>query len=375
MVEAAKPLRVLHLLGSLGHGGIETWLMDIVGNTSREEFAFDVCVMRRVAGGYEEEFQKLGGRILCCPLSKNLWSYCRRFKQLLRAGHYDIVHSHLYYFSGLIMRLAAQVGVPKRIAHIHPAEDTKANQNFRALFTWWMKRWIQQYGTRFLGPSRASMEGLWGAKWEKDPAKQVLYNGIKLERFVNLVDRRTVRRELGIPEDAPIVLNVSRFVPHKRHEFLVRVAQQVLAIKPDVYFLLIGAGPLQNTVKEQVRAKGLEKNVRFITGAPSIDRYWMAVDVFAFPSSNEGFGIVIIEAAAAGLKVIAQDIPSVREAAVACSDAVLLPLETTVEKWTQTLVTALKQPRMPESQRQKLLKTFPFTIENSVRKLSEIYHG
>ena len=163
-------------------------------------------------------------------------------------------------------------------------------------------------------------------------------------------------------------------MPHKRHEFLVRVAEQVLAVKPDVCFVLIGSGPLQKTIKEQVRAKGLEKNFRFITGAPSIDRYWMAADVLAFPSVNEGFGIVIIEAAAAGLKVIAQDISGVGEAVAACSDPILLPLNATVDKWTQTLVNALKQPRMLESQRQMLLKQFPFTIENSIEKLKEIYN-
>jgi glycosyltransferase involved in cell wall biosynthesis len=370
-----SPLRVLQVLGSLNRGGIETWLMDVIRNTSREEFVFDACVMHRVETGYEEEFQDLGGRILYCPLSRNLWFFSRRFKDMLRAENFDVIHCHQYYFIGFLLRLAAKAGVPKRIAHIHPAEDKKANQNFRVLFTWWMKRWIRQYGTCFLGPSRESLKGFWGADWEKDSAKHVLYNGINLDRFVKPVDRGAVRSELGIAESAPIVINVSRFVPHKRHEFLVRVAQQVLAVKPDVCFLLIGSGPLQETIKEQVRAKGLEKNFRFITGAPSIDRYWMAADVLAFPSVNEGFGIVIIEAAAAGLKIIAQDISGVGEAATACSDPILLPLDATVDKWTQTLVNALKQPRMLESQRQMLLKQFPFTIENSIEKLRSIYNG
>lgn len=373
-MQAAKPLRVLHIVSCLTRGGLETWVMDIVRNTRREELQIDVCVTSNNKGAYEEEFKKLGGRIFRCPLNtRKSFSFYRRFKCLLSIENYDVVHSHSYYYSGLILRAAAKAGVPKRIAHIHPAVDQKKKRNLRFLYTWLMKRWIQRYGTNFLGPTKASLEGFWGPKWEQDPAKHVVYNGIRTDRFAQPVDREEVRRELGIAANALIVVNVSRFVPHKRHEFLVQVAECIITQRPDVYFLLIGSGPLKEKTEEQVRSKGLERNFRFMSGVPNIDYYLLGADLFAFPSSNEGFGIVVIEAAAAGLKVIAQDIPGVREAIKACSKPVLLPLETTADKWAQTLLNALEKPRMSESQRQICLKQFPFTIENSVAKLKHIY--
>jgi len=356
--------------------------MDVMRNTSREELQIDVCLIAQDKGAYEgksetayeREFESLDGRILRCPLNKkNPWSFCRRFKQLLRAERYDIVHCHEYYFSGFTLRSAALAGVPKRIAHIHPVEDLKFQKPFRCLYTWLMKSWIRRYGTGFVGPSDASLESFFGPDWKQDPTKQVIYNGIYIGRFAKPVDRAKVRRELNIPENALIVLNVSRFTPHKRHEFLVQVAERVLAQRQDVYFLLIGTGKLKKTIEEQVCVKGLEKNFRFISGAPSIDCYWLAADVFAFPSCNEGFGIAVIEAAAAGLRVVAQDIPGVREAATACLNPILLPLETPADKWARTVLNVLRQPRMSESQRQTLLKHFPFTIENSVEKLREVY--
>jgi len=369
-----RPLRVLHVLCSLNRGGIETWLMDVMRNTSRNEMQIDVCLETCSTGVYEEEFKRLGGRILRCPLDKKKpWIFSHRFKQLLCSEHYDVIHSHSYYFSGLILRLAAQAGVPKRIAHNHPVQDFKEGKLLRSLYTWLMKRWIERYGTCFVGPSQASMEGFFGPNWKHDPTKHVIYNGIRTERFIRPVDRAKVRRELDIPEDAPIVLNVSRFAPHKRHEFLVQVAQHFLAQRKDVYFLLIGTGKLKKTIEEQVCSRGLEKNFRFVSGAPNIDHYLMSADVFAFPSCNEGFGIAVIEAAAAGLKVVAQDIPGVREAATACPAPILLPLDTPAEEWAQVVLDALRLPRMPDSQRQILLRDFPFTIENSVKKLRQIY--
>jgi glycosyltransferase EpsF len=348
--------------------------MDVMRNTSREELQIDACLTRGSKGAYQNEFESLGGRVHCSPFGKNVWSFCRQFKRLLDAEHYDVVHSHLYYFSGLVLRLAAHAGVPKRIAHIHPAEDLKAEEPFRGFYVWLMRRWIRHYGTNFVGPTEASLDGFWGPGWQKDPTKHVIYNGIHTARFVRPFDRFKVRCELDIPESAPIVLNVSRFSPHKRHEFLVQVAERVLGQKQDVCFLLIGAGKLKEAIEEQVRLKGLESNFRFISGAPNIDRYLMAADLFAFPSCNEGFGIALIEAAAAGLRVIAQDIPGVREAAMACIEPTLLPLETTVDEWSQIILETLKQPRITENQRQKLIRNFPYTIEKSIGKLKDIYY-
>lgn len=375
MVEVRnRQLRVLHVIKGLRRGGVETWIMDVARNTSRDEFALDVCVTERVANAYEDEFESLGGKIWHCPLDKKkFWGFCRRFSQLLREEHYDVVHSHAYYFSGVILMLAARTGVSKRISHLHPVEDLKARQFFRGFYVWCMKKLINRYGTSCVGPTRASLEAFCGPTWEDDPTKQVIYNGIHTDRFLKPVDRKKVRRELCIPENAQIVINVSSFRPHKRHCFLIEVAEQVLAQRQDVYFLLIGTGDLKETIHEQVVRKGLADHFRFISGRPNIDSYWLASDVFAFPSCNEGFGIVIIEASAAGLKVIAQDIPGVREAATGCVEATLLSLETPADKWAESVLDALRQPRMPEAQRQAFLKEFPFTIENSVAKLRGVY--
>ncbi len=373
MISPNRPLRVLHVFASLHRGGAETWLMDVVRSSSRAELSIDVCLIGAPGGLYEEEFERLGGRILRCRLGRNPWGFARRFTQLLVLESYDIVHSHLYYFSGLVLRSAARAGVAKRIAHIHPAEDQKSVTLPRRLYVQWMRRWICRYGTRFVGPTRASLEGFWGPDWEGDPNKRVIYNGIRVERFSEPVDRAEVRAELGIPENASLVLNVSRFAPHKRHDFLVAVAGELLAQRDDVYFLLIGAGALKEPVEAQVRAKGLTDHFRFIAGLPDIDRYWLSADAFAFPSCNEGFGIVVAEAAAAGLPVIAQDIPGVREAAEACANATLLPLDTPAASWARVLDEALKTPRMGESQRQALLRHFPFTIHASIEALHNLY--
>jgi glycosyltransferase involved in cell wall biosynthesis len=243
----------------------------------------------------------------------------------------------------------------------------------RPLYRHWMCRWIDTYGTDFLAPSKASMASFWGTNWQADPRKRVLYCGISVEKFRQPGDRAALRAELELPPDARLILNVGRFIPSKRQAFLVDVARQVAARRRDVYFVLIGEGPLQAEVGRMANTLGLSPMFRFVPAQPGIERFWLGADIFAFPSVIEGFGIVIVEAGAAGLPVIAHDIPGVREAARACENPVLLPLDASASVWADAIVAGLDRPMWSDARRAELLRDFPFTIESSIRSLKELY--
>ena len=367
-------IRTLHVLAALDRGGAETWLMDVAHAASAERLRVDVCTLTDRIGAYDAEFQRLGGRIHRCVLGANPWSFSHRLQGLLKREQYDIVHSHVYYFSGLILRAAAKAGVAGRVSHVHRSADLKPPGLFRQAYTRAMRRWIERYGTAFLGPSRASLEAFWGPGWEADPRKKVVYNGIRVERFRTPADRHGVRQELGLPSDAKIVLNVGRYVWHKRQESLVDGARELTRRRPDVYFVLIGDGPERSAVEEKVRRLDLADRFRFLSaGPPEIDRYWLAADVFVFPSISEGFGLVIAEAGAAGLPVVAADIPGVREAAAACRNITLLPCDSGSGDWASAVERALNLAVPSDAERNEMLDRFPFTIERSVGALIEVY--
>lgn len=366
-------VRALHVIAALDRGGAETWLMDVMRHSERGALALDICLIGEGEGAYEDEFRALGGRVFRCPLRGAPWRFSKAFCQLLRAERFSIVHSHVYLFSGVVLRAASQAGVTQRIAHIHPIEDVKASRVLRSLYTRWMRRWIVRYGTHYVAPTRDGLESFWGENWESDPDKSVLYNGIDVQRFAASIDRAAVRRKLGVGTNARVVLNVARFAPHKRHAFLVEVAERLLTREPDVCFVCIGTGDLRDQTMALAAKKNIDKQFRFVPGVSDIDQYWLSADAFAFPSSNEGFGIVVAEAAAAGLPVVAQDIPGVREAARACHDVALLSLDTEPEPWARVLAAALQRGQLDGEARRKRLKDFPFTIARSVATLRCLY--
>jgi glycosyltransferase involved in cell wall biosynthesis len=364
-----RPLRVVHLLGSLSYGGIETWLMHVLRQLDRQQVAIDVVTTEAELGDYAHEAESLGCRVRACPLRPRLWSYGHRLKALLRQGQYDIVHSHHYLFSGYHLKVAAEAGVPLRIAHIHPTRDWQERTLRRRVYTRLMTRWINRYGNCFIGASRATAESFWGPRWEDDPRRHFLYCGIDLRPFAVPDEPGRFRQELGLPLGCPVVLTVARFAPHKNHRGLVEIAERVLRHVPDTLFILAGDGPTLPEIRSLVSQMGLDRSFIFLQRRSNLVPLWKTADAFVFPSLEEGLGMVVLEAAAAGLPVVASDIPGVREAALSCSEVTLVRPQD-VDGFAEATICYLRTPRRYPPDPQKLAA---FSIESSVEALVQIY--
>jgi phosphatidylinositol alpha-1,6-mannosyltransferase len=137
--------------------------------------------------------------------------------------------------------------------------------------------------------------------------------GVDVDRFTPDADGGPVRERYGLG-DAPVVVCVSRLVPRKGQDVLVRGWPQVLDRHPQARLLLVGGGPLEAALRKQVAARGLGHSVVLTGGvAPQqLPAYYAAGDVFAMPCRTrrggldvEGLGMVFLEAAACGLPVVA----------------------------------------------------------------------
>jgi phosphatidyl-myo-inositol dimannoside synthase len=135
--------------------------------------------------------------------------------------------------------------------------------------------------------------------------------GVDVDRFVPGADGAAVRERYGLG-DAPVVVCVSRLVPRKGQDTLVRSWPQVLARHPRARLLLVGGGPLESELRAAAQEVG--DSVVFAGGVPSeqLPAHYAAGNVFAMPCRTrrrgldvEGLGMVFLEAAACGLPVVA----------------------------------------------------------------------
>src|ERR1700681_2131925 len=113
-------MRILHVLGKLDRGGVETSLVQVLRNIERQKYQMDFLVHTTYPGAYDEEVRALGSRIIPCLSPSKPLHYAFNLRRILNQyGPYDVVHSHVHHFSGYVLMLAAMSGVKVRIAHSH----------------------------------------------------------------------------------------------------------------------------------------------------------------------------------------------------------------------------------------------------------------
>lgn len=372
------PLRILHVVGRMHLGGIETWLMHVMRHTDQTRFRMDFLVHDPQPGAYDDEVRALGGTIMhCIAPTKRPWAYAGGLLRVLRNhGPYDVVHSHVHHFSGYVLRVAQQAGVPGRIAHSH--NDTSAvSTQARTLRRWYfglMTRLIARHATAGLACSRSAAVDLFGPGWGADLRWSVLPYGIEMAPFRQHVDRAAVRAELTLPQDAFVLGHVGRHVDQKNPDFLLEVAAEVVRREPKTRLLLIGDGPLRPALERKAAQTGLAAHVVFAGNRTDVPRVMLgAMDVFLFPSRYEGLGLALIEAQAAGLPCVYSDaVP--QEADVVRGLTQRLALTQPASVWADAVIASRAAGTVVAPiDALDTVETSPFNIETSATQLEAVY--
>jgi glycosyltransferase involved in cell wall biosynthesis len=370
-----RPIRVLHVVGGMNRGGAETWLMNVLRNIDRQRFQMDFLVHRNEPCAYDDEVLALGSKIIPCLSPSQPWLYARNFRQILRKyGPYDVVHSHVHHFSGYVLWLAKQGGIPVRIAHSHiDSSPLEAEAGWpRRLYLAGMKVLIAHHATLGLGCSRIANLDLFGSDYKTNLQSQILYCGIDLTPFQESIDRCEIRAELGIPADTFVVGHVGRFQEQKNHRFLLEIFAEVIKRKPQSYLLLVGEGPLRSTVEQQASEMGLQDRVIFAGNRSDVSRLMMgAMDVFLFPSLCEGLPLVLLEAQVARLPMILANNIS-EEVDVIKSLIRRVELAQMASIWADA-VSAVCNNSKSNIDHLSLFENSPFNIFYSIKELEKIY--
>jgi glycosyltransferase involved in cell wall biosynthesis len=362
-----RQVRILHVVGGLNRGGVETWLLQVFRHIDRRKYQFDFLVHTEQPCAYDDEVRSLGARIIPCLAPLQPVRYARNLLRILRAlGPYDCVHSHVHHFSGYVLTVARWAGVPMRISHSHL--DTQRDHG-RKFYRFVATTMLRTSATAGLAASYPAANSLFGENWETDPRWRVSYCGIDLESFSRPVDSSKARAELGIPEHAYVVGHVGRFSAQKNHVFLLEIAKHVCAMNADAVFVLVGEGPLRNAMELKAEHLGIYRNTIFAGVRDDIAQLMKGVmDVFLFPSLYEGLPLVLIEAQAAGLPCfIADTIAS--ETDIVPELVTRLSLADSAETWARSVARAA-----PRAERRMHLDAMhEFSIDAAVSRLCHVY--
>lgn len=174
------------------------------------------------------------------------------------------------------------------------------------------RRWFAnlfRHRLALLGVSDAVRDDIRGRlDWPPDRI-ETLHNRIDVNAAHQaLASRSEARDALGLPADAPVIGNVGRLHADKDQATLIAAFARALPKLPEGTLLAIaGSGPLENQLKRQAAALGVANRVRLLGQVPGVARLFRAFDLFVLSSDHEPFGMVLLEAMAADLPILATD--------------------------------------------------------------------
>jgi glycosyltransferase involved in cell wall biosynthesis len=246
----------------------------------------------------------------------------------LEAFQADVMHAHHPFLLGdTALRMALNKNVPIVFTHHTRYED----YTHYVPFSDTMREVAIQLPTHFanlcdgvIAPSE-SIARMLARRGVKTPMT-VIPTGVDVEKFAS-ADGARFRARLRIPPEALVIGHVGRLAFEKNLDYLAEAVAQFLAGRPEARFLVVGDGPARATLEETFARHGCAERLILAgkrTGRVLREAY-RAMDVFAFASKSETQGMVVAEAMAAGLPVVALDAPGVREVVRNESNGALLP--------------------------------------------------
>jgi glycosyltransferase involved in cell wall biosynthesis len=292
---------------------------------------------------FEKNIKLRGGKIYHLPDIKISLgqSFYRSFSQLLWEHPYSIVHGHLLNSAFLYLGEAKRQKIPHRIIHTH--NTVSGDRVLKRLRNNVLASGIPLWANHFLACSSLAARNMFHGKSNE---ATIIHNGIDVSRFhYNSDVRQETRKELHIPDNVLCIGNVARFTPQKNHDFLLRIFE-IVHKKTDSVLVLVGSGPLEESIIKKARARGIFEFSRFLGPRVDVARLYQAFDIFLLPSIFEGFGIVAVEAQCSGLPSIVSDrVPK----EITCSNNIMfLPLDN-IELWVDTALKLAGKARVDGS--------------------------
>lgn len=274
----------------------------------------------------------------------------------------DIIHSHHPYLLGMTaLRVARFRELPlvfthhtlyEQYTHYVPADSVA------------LKRFVVELATRYsnlanhvFAPSESIAE-LLQKRGVRTPVS-VVPTGVRLEDFIGGNGWR-FRDQMKIPGGAYVVGHLGRLAEEKNLEFLGRAVAQFMLENESVHFLLCGVGPLEKKLEQIFSAKGLQNRIHktAVFNQTQLKDVYRAMDVFAFTSKSETQGMVLTEAMAAGVPVVALNASGTREVVRDSINGRLLDSSATTGEFAAALQWMMEQSASQKQRfRSQALKT------------------
>jgi glycosyltransferase involved in cell wall biosynthesis len=303
-------------------GGIERFVFELCRHLDASRFSLAVYGLWNFEAEYKLRWMRLLNEAGIDTFEGSPWQPSRPYQafiatyrmlnQVLKKHPFEIIHSHDQFGDIMAMLLKLQFSQVRLVRTAHNREWLKRPLR-KALLWGSLYPWL--YDAE-IGVNQRIVDDLDHRVVAKLLGKKgyLVPNAVNLDRFKRAygVDS-SLKAEIGLPPDCVVVGSIGRLTVQKGYTYLLQAARAVLQKRQDVFFLIVGGGELDEDLRRQTQELGLAEHVIFCGPRADVERFIHVFDMFVSPSLWEGLPTVIMESMAAGIAVIATDIPGSRD--------------------------------------------------------------
>lgn len=306
------------MIKGLGPGGAETLLAAAADAHDAARIQLECAYVLPFKDHLVERLEGSGVVTHCLSRRRDDPLWALRLAQLIRSGGWDVVHVHSP-LPGSVARIVVRTmrgARPHLVSTEHNAWGTFAPP------TRWLNRATSRWDEATFAVSDETRHSMSG------PAAVIartLAHGIDVQAARNLgSERAAVRAELGLSESDVVIGTVANFRVQKDYPNFLAAARALLDRGVAARFVVVGQGPMEAEVRARAAELDLDDHVLFTGFRPDAVRVMSAFDVFTLASSWEGLPVVLMEALALGLPIVATKVGGVAETMLDGEDAVLV---------------------------------------------------
>ncbi len=309
------------------------------------------------------------------PLNVSNFKAYKKLEKLIKNEKYDLIHTHTPNAS-VCARLAVRKLRKKGLKVIYTAHGFHFYKG-APLKNWLLYYPLEKLCSRWTDTLITINREDYELAKNKMHAKRVCYVpgvGIDIGKFVNtVVDRDKKRIELGIPQEAILLLSVGELNKNKNHETIIKALARLN--RKDIHYAIAGEGDLKNHLKKISYDLSISEQVHILGFRKDIAELYKVADICCFPSIREGLGLAALEGMSCGLPLIASSNRGAKDYAVNNENAYLcspMNVECFVEA-IKILADNYEMRRIMSKKNFKIVEKFD--TKNILRQMTEIYNN
>lgn len=291
------------------YGGVESVIMNYYRKFDHKKIKMDFLVTSSSEIAYSSEIKKYNGKFFTIPSRhSNPITYYKNVKEFFKthAREYDCFWVNMNNLVNIdYLKLAKKYGIKRIIIHAHNTQlmETGIKGKIREGIHKYNKKQLFRYATDFWACSQDAANWFYDKKVLSKVC--IIRNALREDKFSYKESNRAKLRKKYSLGNKTVIGNIGRLNYQKNQSFLLDIFAQYLVLDKSAKLLLIGKGEEEKALKDKAKKLNIASNVIFLGMKENVIPWYSVFDMFVFPSHFEGLGLVLLEAQANGVPVLA----------------------------------------------------------------------